>query len=536
MGRHSLKFGTEFRDFRNNNFNSDPGQLIFANTSDFINGQIDSSVRTIGNVADRITQNALDFYAMDSFKFKPYFTLELGIRYGWNMTPTEASGRLFNFVPGGNTGSMLVPVDEPYAQNNKNFQPRVGFAWDVFHDGKTVARAGYAYQVDEPITGVVTGLINDNQKFAIPLSVAVPSSFSATAGIYNNPVPASIAPTFVDPNFKDANVQSWNFNIQQQLTGKSSVMVGYFGNKGTHLENDINLNQTTQLGSVSAGNAALPFQSLSPNSPSFPGAVLAPVITARESGSNSLYNALWVTATQRVSHGLQFNGSYTWSHSIDDVSRNLQGILFQDSTNIFSERSNSDFDARHRFVANAIYDLPFKGNRAVSGWEIAPIVTWQTGNPFILVTSNSSKINGVANSVNPVVSAPLQTTGNPLGQWIANPGAFVIDPNPKGGFITLGNVRRNSVYGPGFTNVDFSLVKNTKLTERYNLQLRTDVFDIFNHPNYGQPGPQSGGSLVAVVPAGGAIPSTFSTIQGTRFPTGDSGSSRQIQLALKLQF
>jgi hypothetical protein len=326
-------------------------------------------------------------------------------------------------------------------------------------------------------------------------------------------------------------VQSWNFNIQQQVTNTSSFMVGYFANKGTHLENDINLNQTTAFGTVGAGNAKLPFQKLSPSSPSFANAVLSPVVTARESGSNSIYNALWVSATQRTSHGLQFNGSYTWSHSIDDVSRNLQGILFQDSTNIFANRSNSDFDARHRFVANAIYDLPFKGNRFVSGWEIAPIFTWQTGNPFILVTSNSSSINGVANSVTPTVSAPLQVSGNALGQWIANPSVFL-----PAATTALGNVRRNSLYGPGFTNLDFTVAKNTKLTEKMNLQLRMDAFDSLNHPNYGQPGPQSGGSLVVVVPSSATIPSTFSTITSTRFPTGDSGSSRQLQMALKLQF
>lgn len=544
VGRHSFKFGGEFRDFRNANFNGDPGQLVFNNTNNFINGQVDSSARTIGKIADRITQNALDFYAMDSFKFKTYLTIELGLRYGWNMTPSEASGRFVNFVPGGALGSMLVPVDEPYGQNNKNFQPRVGFAWDLFHNGRSVLRAGYAYQVDEPITGIVTGLLNNNQSFAIPLSIGTPLSFAQTTATYNNPTPASLAPLFVDPNFKNADVQSWNLNLQQQLTNKTSIMVGYFGNKGTHLENDINANQTTQLGQVGTGatNTHLPFQRLSPNSPNFgsaAGTPLASSITERQSGSNSNYNALWLSATQRMSHGLQFNGSYTWSHSLDEASRNNQGIIFQDSTNIFASRSNSDFDVRHRFVANAIYDLPFKGNRLVSGWELAPVFTWQTGNPFTIVLNNSNTINGVANTVNPTVSGPVQVSGNPLGQWISNPNVFVL-PQPAN---TLGNLRRNSVYGPGFTNLDFSLAKNTKITERLNLQLRVDAFDILNHPNYGQPGPQSGGSLVAVLtpfapgpPPTGNQFTTFSSIGSTRFPTGDSGSSRQLQMALKLQF
>lgn len=558
MGRHSLKFGTEFRLFKNSNFNSDPGQLVFNNFNDFINGTVDSSARTIGNVANRILQNALDFYAMDSFKFKPYLTLELGLRYAWNMTPSEAEDRFVNFVPGGAFGSMLVPTPEPYAQSNKNFQPRVGFAWDVFHSGRTVLRGGYAYQVDEPVTGVVTGLAS-NPPFALPISIATAQTFAALPALYNG-TPSSVAPLFVNPNFKNADVQSWNLNIQHQFTSTSSFMVGYFGNKGTHLENDINANQTSLLGQVGTGatNPNLPFQRLSPNSPFLPNVPLAASITERQSGSNSIYNALWVTATQRMTHGLQLNASYTYSHSIDDVSRNNAGIQAQDSTNIFLSRGSSDFDARHRFVANAIYDLPFKGNRLVNGWEIAPIFSWQTGNPFNLVAFNSSSFNGVANTITLNASAPIQTSGNPLGQWISNPQVLSVPctltttsptkaPTCVPGTQTFGNVGRNSVYGPGFTNMDLSLVKNTKITEKLNLQLRADAFDVFNHPNYGQPGGSGGflaASLQPLVPVTGNPATnnpgnqftTFSTITSTRFPNGDSGSSRQLQFAVKLQF
>ncbi|HET9803037.1 MAG TPA: hypothetical protein VFP96_07365, partial [Candidatus Acidoferrum sp.] len=438
--------------------------------------------------------------------------------------------------------------------------PRVGFAWDIFHTGKTVLRAGYAYQVDQPVTGVVTGLVNNNPAFVVPLSIATPQTFAGTTTLYNSPTPASVAPLFVDPNFKNANVQSFNLNIQQQITNSASIMAGYFGNKGTHLENDINANQTNLLGSVGTGatNTHLPFQRLSPNSPAFPNSPLAASITERVSGSNSIYNALWLTATQRTTHGLQLNASYTYAHSIDDVSRNNAGIQFQNSNNIFLSRGSSDFDVRHRFVANAIYDLPFKGNRLVSGWEIAPVVSWQTGNPFNLVAFNSSSFNGVANTITLNASAPIQTSGNPLGQWISNPSVLSVPctltttsptatPTCTAGTQTFGNMGRNSVYGPGFTNMDLALAKNTKITERLNLQIRADAFDVLNHPNYGQPGGSGGflaASLQPLVPVTsnpalnnpGNQFTTFSTINSTRFPTGDSGSSRQIQLALKLQF
>jgi hypothetical protein len=548
-GHHSFKFGGEFRDFRNDNFNDDPGQLIFNNFADFIAGDVDSTARTIGSVASRINVNALDFYAMDSYKWKPYFTFELGLRYGWNMTPSEADGRFVNFVPGGALGSMLVPTSSPYAQDDKDFQPRVGFAWDVFHNSKTVLRAGYAYQFDQPITGVVTGLTS-NPPFATPLSFTFnnaapnpPTTFASLPALFNGN-PSSISPTFLSPNFTNADVQSWNLNIQQELTRRTSMMVGYFANKGTHLEDDINANQTTIFGKVGPGsanplvsNTALPFQALSPNSPFLPGVGLASDIVEHESESNSTYNALWVTATQKTDHGLQFNASYTYSHSIDDVSRNLAGVGFMNSNDIGLDRASSDFDARQRFVANAIYDLPFRGNRLVSGWQVAPIVTLQSGNPYTITLSNSANINGVGGSVTPTVSGPVQVSGNALGLWIANPGVFE-QPQPAN---TLGNLGRNAVLGPSFLNTDLSLAKNTKLTERLNLQVRADAFDLFNHPNYGDPSASltvcpAGDTTAALCGTHGNQYSSFSTITSTRFPTGDYGSSRQLQLAVKLMF
>jgi len=297
-------------------------------------------------------------------------------------------------------------------------------------------------------------------------------------------------------------------------------MVGYFGSKGTHLEIERNINQFATFGSASTR----PFKTLSASSSILPGVSLANSLTKRSSDSNSNYNALWTSANKRFSHSIQFNASYTWSHSIDDVSRNNNGIVVQDSTNIFGSRGNSDFDARHRFVMNAIYDLPFKGNRLVSGWEIAPIISAQSGNPFTVVVP-SPAITGVGGTVTPIVVGPIAVTGNPFGQWIAPTGGsfastFSIPAT------TLGTLGRNSIVGPGFTDVDLSLIKNTKLTERLNLQFRADAFDLLNHPNYGQPN-RVLSSLTST---------TFGTITNTRFPTGDGGSSRQLQLALKFIF
>jgi len=512
-GRHSFKFGTELRDFRNDNFNNDPGALTFNTTANFIAGTVNTAARTVGVVANRINQSALDFFAQDSYKFKPYLTFELGLRYAWNMTPSEALNRYVALAPAAGSGSMLVRNALPYAQNNKNFQPRVGFAWDLLRNGKTVLRGGYAYQVDQPVTGFVTGLTS-NPPFALPISVSG-QPVTALGALFNGN-PANIAPVTIDPNFKNADVQSWNLNIQQEVTHTMGLMVGYVGAKGTHLEIERNINQYQTLGN---NPLTRPFISISPSSTFLPGVTLANSLTERDSSSNSSYNALWVSGNKRMANGLQFNASYTWSHSIDDVSRNNNGIVVQDSTNIFGSKGPSDFDARHRFVVNAIYDFPFKGNRFVSGWSVAPIVSLQSGNPFNVVIA-SSTITGLGNTVRPNANGPVVLTGSALGNWFVNPtSVFAMPVN------AFGNIGRNSVVGPDFKNLDLSVFKNTKVTERVSLEFHVDAFDLFNHPNYGQPG------RVFTT-----TPSAFGTITSTRFPTGDSGSSRQIQMALKLKF
>ena len=519
-GRHSFKFGTEWRDFLNNNFNGDPGQLTYQTTAHFIADTPDVATRTVGNVANHINQAALDFFAQDSFKIKPYLTLELGVRYAWNMTPSDSKDRFVTFDP---ASLSLIRVSQPYAQNNKNFQPRVGFAWDMLHNGNTVLRGGYAFQVDQPITGIVNGL-SSNPPFALPITVNAVMAIGALGGSFNG-TPTTLSPGMVNPNFSNSDVQSWNLNLQQQAGRNLSFMVGYFGSKGTHLEIDRNVNQLINFGQTNTpASHNVPFFQLNP-SPSFPFSnVRLGNITERDSNSNSNYNALWITASKRMANGFQFNASYTLSHSLDDVSRNNNGVVVPDSTNILSGYGNSDFDARHRFVLNGIYDLPFKGNRVVSGWEMATIFSSQSGNPFTIVVP-SSTITGVGNTVTPIVIGSIPVTGNSLGQWIASSGGSFasIFKIPT---TSLGNLARNGIYGPGFTDLDFAVVKNTKINETMNFQVRTDVFDILNHPNYGQPS-RVLNSLTST---------TFGVISSTRFPTGDQGSSRQMQVALKLIF
>jgi hypothetical protein len=236
-------------------------------------------------------------------------------------------------------------------------------------------------------------------------------------------------------------------------------------------------------------------------------------ITQVESTGNSSYNALWISAARPVARGLQFNSSYTWSKSIDYNSLSSEGIVFQNSYDLRGNRGPSSFDTRHRVVVQGIYDLPFRGNPFLQGWQMAAILQAQSGNPVNIVTTNST-ITGVVNTLRPDVTGPIAIPGT-VDRWFDTT-AFV----PVVGFGSLG---RNVVIGPGFNNTDFSIRKRTDLCEGLRMELRVEVFDLLNHVNLGQPGNVVGS------PA-------FGRIVNTRFPTGESGSSRQVQLGVKLTF
>ncbi len=337
--------------------------------------------------------------------------------------------------------------------------------------------------------------------------------------------------------------------MQRQLTSSLGVMLGYVGSKGTHLRISRNINQLV--------NGVRPFPRLSASSPILPGTTLGN-ITQIESTANSSYNALWATATKRLAQNFQFNASYTWSKSIDYNSLNSQGVVVQDSYNLRGDRGLSDYDARHRFVISGLYELPFKGNQLVEGWQFGTIIQAQSGNPVNILAGNPlgftqggvnigagagiAGFTGIA-SIRPDLLAPIDITSN-VNPWFTNtvcdpgsptgcpagavfrlPVATTVANNQRVNVYHFGSLGRNVVIGPGFTNVDFSVIKNTKLTERVRFQFRAEMFDLFNHANFGQPG--------RTAQVGSA---TFGIITNTRFGTGDSGSSRQMQFAMKLLF
>ena len=240
FGKHSIKLGGEYRQFLNNNFRQGTGSFNFPTVASFLEGTANSFSVTLGNQSSSIAQGALGFFVQDSYKWRPNLTLELGLRYEWNMTPSERYDRFIVFDQRRN--SLLragTDFDEIYHQNNKNFQPRLGFAWDPFNHGKTVVRGAYAILVDQPMTSVVSGA-SGNPPLAMPLTFSGPIRLDNAISVARA---AGLAPQTVDRGFDNSYVQSWNLNVQRELTTNLALMVGYFGSKGTHLITRRNINQ-----------------------------------------------------------------------------------------------------------------------------------------------------------------------------------------------------------------------------------------------------------------------------------------------------
>jgi len=495
-GRHSMKLGGEYRHFINQNFAEGTGVFNFPTVAAFLNGTANAFSITLGRRTSVIDQRALSLFFQDHVTIHDRVTVNGGLRYEWHVTPTERDDKFVVFDA--NSAALRRVVEGGiYRQNNLNLEPRVGLAWDLAADGRTVLRAAYGRAADEPGTTAVRDTAG-NPPFAVPLTAA--GAISVERALDATRL-AGLAPATVDPGFTNASMQSWNVNVQRQLARDAAVTAGYLGSRGTNLRLSRNINQPV------AG--LRPFAAVSADSPILPGSPLGN-ITQVESSGFSRYNGAWLSVTKRLSHGLQTSASYTWSKSLDTNSLNSSGFAVQDSYNIAGQYGLSDFDARHRFVVSAMYDLPSTGHAMTRGWQVAAIIQAQSGNPVNIVTANSS-LTGVPNSVRPDVTGPVHIIGS-VERWF-DPSVFVATDH-------FGNLGRNVVIGPAFRNADVSVAKRLR-AGRVDAQIRVDVFDVLNHPNFGAPGNIVGSP-------------TFGKIASTRLPTGEAGSSRQIQIAVRL--
>jgi hypothetical protein len=542
-GRHTLKFGGEFRRYLAADFAMSIGNITYVSTPN--NFMVDTATVfgvTPTSVSGRVYSSSVGAFVQDNFKLTPRITLEYGLRFEWNGSPVEGANRFIFFDPVAVTLTKAGTNGQgraAYAQNY-NAEPRLGFAWDVFGSSKTVVRGGYGYLVDAPVSGSGRNLANNP-----PNSTAVTYTGAAipVGNLYNSAAASGFAVGSINPHFKNGYIESFNLNVQQELPYGLVASLGYYGSVGRHLLIRTNQNQAT--GPVGSPR---PFTKLAANSPILPGLAIASNITEVNSIGTSNYNAMWAVLTKNLSHGLSINMNYNWSKSMDINSLGSQGVLtLQDSNNPSGNYGLSDFDTRNHFAGTAIYALPFKGNRLVSGYQISTIVQYQTGNP-LNITAGSSSYNGVTNPIviRPNKVGPLtvhksqgaianvtyipQSLVCPIGPTLAVPAGCSLQiqatqatPTSTIVYTGTGNIQRNAGIGPGFADVDLSAEKDTKIFEALNFKLRIDAFDIFNHPNFGQP-------------SGNTQASTFGQISSTRFATSDGGSSRQLQISGKFIF
>lgn len=521
-GNHSLKFGVDIRLNRRAAESFTQNTLTYFSMNDLRNNAPFIIARA-GHPELNYANENFSFFANDDWKAHPRLTLNLGLRYEVSTVSREKEGRLQNFNLA--TLSYTPAGEKIHNVDRNNFGPRVGFAFDVFGTQKTVLRGGYGIFYNRELPA----------SFGSPQANSFPQ---ISTDLFDYFFCASPPPTFaypVDPrvfscgqaaafiiekDLKTAMAQHWSLNIQQNL-GFGTLSVGYVGNHVTHLLTD---------GVISPRNInrAAPVSSARPLSEAY-GDIF---VVGGYPQSN--YNAMQVNFKRNLSKGFRFNANYTWAHAIDDVVGFFKD--YQDPNNAQAERASSDQDVRHNFTFDAGYDLGFRDwfgggpNWLVDGWQLNTIIQARSGLP-VNVTRTGGTFGGFAFRPNVVPGVDPYCANYSVPNCQFNPAAFSI---PAAG--VFGNAGRNLLRGPRFTQVDASLFKNTKLSETASLQLRLEVFNLFNFANYADPS----GGLNCVGSVGrcdiDSFGKSFSTVGNQLGGLLGYGGPRQIQLSARFNF
>jgi hypothetical protein len=613
--KHTFKFGGEFRDVYSNNYTtfSSRGTFTFniftedgiptlsgvnpnvdtnelEDVSSMLLGLVNSQAQTqfFNKGGARQDSDELDFrqrelgvFAQDEWKVLPNFTVTYGLRWEYYGVPFEAHGNLSNLfqdssgpapaLVGGGNGFTFTPVGpgtghQLYQSYFRNYEPRVGFAWDPFKQGKTSIRGGIGVFSDR----VYGNLVSDARgnppfqpsEFNTPASDVGPTT---AAQLVNQPVPYQLTPspvttdlnpvtfagglTFPDVfanNIKPPSVVTWNFGFQQELSSRTTVEANYVGNHGTRILRVVDGNapqpglvaslladgvapSTLQYNTLYYGAeiGALPFDAVNNNA-------FLHTFEDQTSG-HSWYDGLQAQVTERALRGLQIQLSYTWSHAMDDSSDPLvqttgNGNYPVDSYHLNREFGNSGFDTRQRAVMNFVYQPSFGHGRLRDGWSISGIASFQTGLPYDIFGADDTLHTGIADRATVVDPSMLRAVPS-TGRFAASGGvftgfnsaAFYAETPTSAPWGIPANVVRNNWYGPGVNNWDMSLSKATAITERVKFQLRFEVYNVFNRVQFAKPNNDTYSSTFGY---------SLSQVGQNDFTTG----ARQIQLGGKFTF
>ena len=530
-GTHLVKFGFDmrvgqqnaFRDVQSRGFLNFSSQVPFT-TNALADLLIGLPALTGGARLDNpqhLRTESYNFFINDNYRISPRLTVSAGLRYEYNSPAVDKDDRANLYDPA--TGKLVrvgtggVPRGG-YEPDKNNFAPRIGLAWSLGRDAKTVLRTGYGVYFDQSALAPGEGLYFNSPYFTLNYYFSLPNLPLTLYDPFpkNFPVPLPGSAFAYDRNLRTAYVQHWNFGLQHQLGRSRVVELSYVGSKGTKLLMSRDINQPKPSPKP---------QNLRPN-PFFD------EISLQESSGGSIYHSLQARIEQRLDFGLALFGAYTWGKSID----NSSGIFSsagdpnypQNSYDLRAERGRSNFDVSHRFSLSFSYDLPFGKGKALldnngviskilGGWQTFGVITLQTGRPFTVAllpefdNSNTGRSNlGFGANDRPNLTGIAKLSNPSPSKWF-NTAAFAIPA-----YGSFGNAGRNILDGPGYQNVNFSLVKNTSISEGLNLQFRAEFFNLFNHPNFGLPDNFVGSP-------------SFGSVYSAETP-------RRVQLGLKLVF
>jgi hypothetical protein len=563
-GTHSLKFGAAVERMQRNQYqlSDSSGTFTYGTLSDFLlNQSARFKVGLAANLGQALRQTLLGIYVQDDWHSRPHLTVNMGLRWEMTTVPNEIHGKFATLI---NITDPTPRLGPPLTSNATlhNFDPRVGFAWDPFHDGKTAVRGSFGIFDVLPLTSVYIPA-TEVSPFEGTAAVNLPPGLfymGATSALG----PASLTAAIYEQHAHRSYDMQWNLNVQRELAPNLTALVGYVGSRGLHLPFVLSGPDTVMPTRTPQGylfpSPVASGTTINPNFGSLGGVFFS---------GDSFYDALELGVQKEMSRGVELQFSYTWGKGIDtgsatdipdQFSNTLMGLPWYDLKSI---RGLSDFDIARTLVFSAIWQVPapksFSGPAAwiTNGWELGGIYKASDGVPFTptfgtdgdpLGTNSDAPLDFPNRLIGPGCSS-LINRGNPNNyiktQCFTIPTAPTIafftancDPTPLGPgtppvpvpqcFNLRGNSGRNIVIGPGTSNLDLSLFKNNhikRISENFNVQFRAEFFNILNHANFAVP----------------ITPDNTDIFNSAGAPTGVAGlltstkiDSRQIQFALKV--